>query len=82
MLDKSVDLINFLAQIDWTFAYGIFQGTTEDSPLANSIIGSKHSGVLNIKSAELSGLQESTIGWYRDEEYIKFRVLSITRPKE
>lgn len=74
------ELINFLAQIEWTFTYGVFQGTVEDSQSAVSVLGSKEQGKLHVCSSELSGNQETTISWYRDEGNIKFRVLDVTEP--
>ena len=75
------ELINFLAQIQWTFTYGVFQGTVKDSENAVSVLGSEEQGELHVKSSILSGSQETTLCWYRDESDIKFRVLGITEPK-
>ena len=72
--------VNFLAQIEWTFTYGVFQGTLEDSESAVSILGKEDCGEFKIRSDELSGSQETTISWYRDEGNVKFRVLDVTKP--
>ena len=74
-------LINFLAEIEWTFTYGVFQGTIEDSESVVPILGSDEQGTLQISSAELSGSQETKFAWFRDEGWVKLRVLSVSEPK-
>ena len=76
------ELINFLAKIEWIFTYGVFQGTIEDSKSVVSILGSDEQGTLQISSAALSGSQETKIAWFRDEDRVKLRVLSVNQPKE
>ncbi len=75
-------LINFLAKIEWAFTYGVFQGTIEDSEKVVSILGNDEQGTLQISSAALSGSQETKFAWFRDEGWVKLRVLSISEPKE
>lgn len=69
-----------MSLIEWTFAYGVFQGTIERSESVTAILGSAESGTLPVKSSQLSGIQETKLAWFVDEEYVKFRVLSITEP--
>ena len=76
------ELISFLAKIEWTFTYGVFQGTVEDSESVVSILGSDEQGTLQILSAALSGSQETKFAWFRDEGWVKLRVLSVSEPKE
>ncbi len=75
-----MSLIKFLSKIEWTFTYGVFQGTIERSESVSAILGSADSGILPVKSSKLSGSQETKLAWFVDEEYVKFRVLSITEP--
>ena len=75
------ELINFLAKIEWSFTYGVFQGTIEDSESAVSVLGNEEQGELRVKSSILSGSQETTLSWYRDEDFVKFRVLGVTTPE-
>ncbi len=77
---KSMSLINFLSKIEWRFTYGVFQGTIERSEGVTAILGNSDSGILPVKSSELSGSQKTKLAWFVDEEYIKFRVLSVTEP--
>lgn len=74
-------LINFIAEIEWSFTYGVFQGTITDSESAVPILGEEECGKFQVRSSELSGSQETTISWYRDEGNIKLRVLGVTEPK-
>ena len=75
------ELINFLAKIEWSFTYSVFQGTIEDSESAVSVLGNEEQGELRVKSSILSGSQETTLSWYRDEDFVKFRVLGVTTPE-
>lgn len=72
----------FLSQVEWTFTYGVFQGTVEDSPEAKSVLGKDSSGTLEVASGASSGSQETIIEWYTDENLVKLRVLSISEPKK
>ena len=49
------ELINFLAKIEWSFTYSMFQGTIEDSESAVSVLGNEEQGELHVKSSILSG---------------------------
>ena len=75
-----MSLINFLSEIEWNFSYGVFQGTIERSESVAAILGNADSGILPVKSSELSGSQQTKLVWFVDEEYVKFRVLNITEP--
>ena len=79
--DEVFRLVSFLAQIEWSFTYGVFRGTIEDSESAVSILGSDEHGTLHVKSSVLSGSQETILSWYRDENSVKFRVLEVTIPE-
>ncbi len=81
LIAEASKLVNFVADIEWSFTYGVFQGTIKDSESAISILGKEECGKFQVRSAELSGSQETNISWYRDEDDIKFRVISVTEPK-
>jgi len=72
---------DFLSQIQWHFHLGVFQGSVEYSPLAQAILGSVAEGEWEVTSAVLSGCQQTKLSWYRDEGYIKLRVISVSEPK-
>ncbi len=78
---KISELVNFLAQIEWSFTYGVFQGTLEDCERAVSVLGNEDQGKLHVKSSVLSGSQKTILSWYRDENLVKFRVLEVTMPE-
>ncbi len=72
------NLISFLRQIEWSFYYGIFQGSIIDSDWVATFIGNDDSGSIEFISPILSGSQKTKMCWYRDEMYVKFRVLSVS----
>lgn len=69
--------------IEWKFRYNILQGNCKDSPAFRQVIpdGDKDSGEFEIEASIVSGRQKSTISWYKDEGFIRFRIIEITRPQ-
>lgn len=81
-IDDNV-VASILNSIEWKLRFNVMQGVCNNSTAFKKVIpgGEKDSGKFEIESVPMTGGQKTTISWYRDESYIKFKVLEITKPQ-
>lgn len=73
-----------LNSIEWRFRYNVLQGSCEDSPTFQAVVPDAKitdSGEFYIEASPLSGGQQTTIAWYRDEGKISLRIMRITQAR-
>lgn len=73
-----------LNSIEWRLRYNVMEGSCKDSLAFQTVIpeaNNADSGEFCIEASPMTGGQQTTIAWYRNEGKISLRIMRITQAK-